>query len=178
MRVSVFVGATIDGFLARPDGGIDYLDPFTADNGYAEFTSTVDCLVMGRETYEFVLKFGGAWPYKGKRFVVLSHRPIAPKNGEELHEGPLRPLFEKLARENVKHVYLDGGKAIRQALDEDLVDDMTITTVPRTLGAGRPLFGGEHRLRSWTVTKVKPLAQGMVQCCYQRDRTAVEGTSP
>ena len=168
MQVSVFVGASIDGFIAEEDGGLEFLKPFEGEeHGFDEFYRTIDALVMGRLTYETVLGFG-VWPYKGKRVIVLTHRPIDARHGETTHAGALAPLFAKLAAEGVRHIYLDGGMAIRQGLEEDLVDDMTISFVPVTLGAGRPLFGGRAHKTAWTQAAVRTYPKGLVQVGYER----------
>src|SRR5262245_24801520 len=171
MRVSVFVGVTIDGFLAREDGSFDFLKPFESEeHGYEEYMGTVDALVVGRETYETVLGFE-TWPWTGKRVVVLTHRPIEPGHGETAYAGALKPLMERLANESIRRVYLDGGRAIRQGLDEDIVDDLTISTVPVTIGSGRPLFGGKPCTTKWTLTAVRQYRNGLVQARYERARS-------
>jgi dihydrofolate reductase len=168
MRISVFVGVSIDGFIASEDGGLDFLDPYGGEeHGYEEFIRSIDTIVVGRVTYDTVLAFPD-WPYEGKRVVVLTHRPLVARRGETTYAGPLAPLAARLAAEGVRHVYLDGGVAIRQGLDEDLVDDMTISTVPVTLGAGRPLFGGAPRTTRWTLSSFRSLASGLVQGRYER----------
>jgi dihydrofolate reductase len=170
MRVSVFVGVSIDGFIAEEDGGLGFLKPFEGEaHGYEEFFESIDALVVGRATYETVLGFG-AWPWEGRRVVVLTHRPIEARHGESTHEGPLGPLFARLAAEGVGHVYLDGGVAIRQGLEEDLVDDMTISIVPVTIGAGRLLFGGRAKTTAWSLLGVRQFPSGLVQVRYQRRR--------
>jgi len=170
MKISVFVGVSIDGFIAHEDGSLGFLLPFEGDdNGYAEHMRSIDTMVVGRATYETVLGFA-EWPWAGKRVVVLTHRLIDAGHGETTHHGALAPLAARLAAEGVRHVYLDGGVAIRQALEEDLVDDMTISTVPRTIGAGRPLFGGAPRTQAWRLTAVRSLPSGMVQTRYERAR--------
>lgn len=176
MRVRVFVGVSIDGFIARPDGGLDFLTGFETgeDAGYEAFMAGIDALVVGRATYDQVCGFP-TWPYAGKRLIVLTHRPLDPRHGETAHAGPLAPLCAALAAEGVRAIYLDGGVAVRQGLDEDLVDDLTITTVPRTIGAGRPLFGGAPTLRAWTLAGVRSFASGMVQVRYERARPAPAG---
>jgi dihydrofolate reductase len=170
MKISVFVGVSIDGFIAREDGRYDFLTPFEGhDHGYADFIRTVDALVVGRATYETALGFD-AWPWADKRVVVLTHRPIEPRHGETVHAGVLAPLASRLAAEGVQRVYLDGGVAVRQALDEDLVDDMTISTVPRTIGAGRRIFGGAPSTTAWTLVSASTYANGIVQSRYARSR--------
>ncbi len=171
MRISVFVGVSIDGFIAREDGSLDFLTPFEGeDHGYEEYMRSVDALIIGRATYETVLGFK-AWPYAGKRVIVLTHRPIDARHGETTHAGALAPLAARLASEGVRRVYLDGGVAIRQGLDEGLVDDMTISTVPITIGSGRPLFGGAPLTTAWTLTMVRSYPSGLVQARYERVRS-------
>ena len=170
MRISVFVGVSIDGFIARTNGSFDFLKPFEGDDhGYEEFMRSVDALVIGRATYEVVLGFGG-WPYADKRVIVLTHRPIEAGNGETTHEGSLAPLATRLVSERVGRVYLDGGKAIRQGLDEDLVDDMILSTVPVTIGEGIPLFGGAACTTRWKLAESRSYPKGLVQARYERAR--------
>jgi dihydrofolate reductase len=168
VKVIVFVGTSIDGFIAEANGGLDFLKPFEGEeHGYDDFFRSIDTLVVGRATYQTVLGFE-AWPYKGKRVVVLTHRPLQPKYGETTHQGELAPLFIRLAAEGARHVYLDGGVAIRQGLRERLVDEMTISTVPITLGAGRPLFGGDVQTTAWRLVSFRQLPSGLVQARYAR----------
>lgn len=171
MRISVFVGLSIDGFLARADGRYDFLAPFEGhDHGYAEFMRSVDALIVGRATYDLVCGFA-EWPYAGKRVVVLTHRPIAARHGETAHAGLLAPLASALAADGIARAYIDGGRAIRQALDEDLVDDMTLSTVPRTIGSGIPLFGGGISCTTaWTLASSRTYSNGLVQARYERAR--------
>lgn len=172
MQISVFVGVSIDGFLARDDGTFDFLTPFEGEeHGYSAFFASVDTLVIGRATYDTVIDFP-EWPYRGKRVVVVTHRPlVTPRNGETSYRGGLATLCAQLAADGARRVYLDGGATIRQALDADLVDDMTISTVPRTIGRGRPLFGsGAPTTAKWQLTAVQSFASGIVQARWQRER--------
>jgi dihydrofolate reductase len=170
MRVSVFVGVTIDGYLAGKGGTLDHLKPFeNVEHGYQEFFRSIDAIVVGRATWETASGFP-QWPWENKRVVVLTHRALPARHGESAHEGALAPLFERLAADGIGRVYLDGGLAIRQGLDEDLIDDLTITTVPHTLGEGIPLFGGVTRPRTWTTESVRMFANGMMQARYLRTR--------
>lgn len=168
-QVSVYLGVSLDQFIARADGSIDWLEhPGTAgeDYGYEPFFATIDALVMGRATYDTVLGFG-TWPYAGKRLVVVSHRPFEPKHGEERHEGALAPLMDRLGDEGVRRVYLDGGALVQQALAEGLVDDLTLTIVPVTLGTGRRLFGDTTPERTWTFAGSQSWPSGLTQLRYR-----------
>ncbi|MCE9580334.1 MAG: dihydrofolate reductase family protein [Deltaproteobacteria bacterium] len=167
-RCSVFIATSLDGFIARADGGLDWLALVEApgeDYGYGAFVSSVDALVMGHNTYATALAFD-AWPYGGKRVIVLSRDATPSRHGEEhTAEAPVA-LCARLAAEGVEHVYVDGGATIRRFLDAGLIDDLTISLVPIVLGTGIPLFGGigEHRL---TLIETRGFPSGLVQVRYR-----------
>ncbi|NDJ55386.1 MAG: dihydrofolate reductase [Chloroflexi bacterium] len=148
IRVSVFIAVSLDGFIARPDGDVSWLEsiePIPGDDaGYAAFFNAIDVLVMGRGTFEKVLTFD-PWPYGNKPVVVLSRSLTAvPKELADhvrIESSAPDELIEKLAAEGFQHVYLDGGRVIQSFLAAGLVDDLCITTIPILIGAGRPLFG-------------------------------------
>jgi dihydrofolate reductase len=169
-KISVYIGQSLDGFIARPDGGLDFLhaiDTSGEDHGYFPFYETVDAIVAGRGTYDVVQAFP-EWPWAGKRVIICTNRPLDAKHGEETHAGTLAPLMDRLGREGVRRVYLDGGATIRRALNEGLVDDMTITTLPMLIGAGLPLFGGTTAQERWTLVRHAAFPSGFVQSTYER----------
>jgi dihydrofolate reductase len=149
MKLSVFIATSLDGFIARKDGAIDWLTEADTpdeneDFGYARFIATVDCMIMGRSTLEKVITFP-EWSYEGMRVVVLSNTltevPEQLKGKIELYAGPLTELVEKLSADGVQRAYVDGGKTIQNFLSESLITDITINTIPVLLGEGLPLFG-------------------------------------
>src|SRR5437870_5114992 len=145
MTVSVFVGASVDGFIARPDGALDWLPPGGGEpHGYDEFIASVDAIVIGRKTFETVLTFGD-WPYGEKRVVVLSSRPLdlsAVRGGVvEQMGGPPAEIVSKLAATGAHHLYVDGGITIQRFLRAGLIQRLIITRVPVLIGDGIPLFG-------------------------------------
>ena len=144
MRASVFVGASVDGFIARPDGGLDFLPPGGGEeHGYEAFLATVDALVIGRKTYETVLAFEG-WPYGTKPVFVLSTRELAPAPAGaavERMSGEPREIADRLAARGFEHLYVDGGITIQRFLAAGLVQRLVVTRVPVLIGAGIPLFG-------------------------------------
>lgn len=147
---SVFAATSLDGYIAREDGSIDWLlqanrlMPAGEDCGYARFFASVDALVMGSNSYEMVRSFT-PWPYGDKRVVVLSRRglTIAHELNGTVTASAVAPaqLVAQLAAEGLRHLYIDGGKTIQSFLRAGLIDDLTITVIPVLLGAGRPLFG-------------------------------------
>jgi dihydrofolate reductase len=149
MTVSVFIGTSLDGFIARPNGDLDWLPAGGGEpHGYDEFIASVDALVIGRKTFEKVLTFE-AWPYGDKRVVVLSSRPVdlsAVRGGIVEHmAGPPAEIVSRLAARGVHHLYVDGGITIQRFLQAGLVQRLIITRVPVLIGDGIPLFGALHR---------------------------------
>lgn len=175
ITASVYIATSLDGFIAREDGSIDWLMdsnttvPADEDCGYADFMSTVDVLIMGRNTYEKVATFE-PWPYEGKRVVVLTSREIALREGpgiqlEASAESPSE-LLARLGSESCKHAYIDGGKVIQSFASQGLIDKVTITTIPVLIGQGRPLFGKLPGDLTWTLVQSKAYAFGFVQSTY------------
>jgi dihydrofolate reductase len=145
MTASVFIGTSVDGFIARPNGDLDFLPPGGGEShGYDEFIASVDAIVIGRKTFETVLAFP-SWPYGDKRVVVLSSRTVdlsAVRDGVvEQMSGPPAEIAAKLAARNVCHLYVDGGITIQRFLRAGLIERIIITRVPVLIGAGVPLFG-------------------------------------
>ena len=144
MKMSVFVGASIDGFIARVDGALDFLPAGGGEpHGYDEFIASVDVLVVGRKTYETVLAFD-AWPYGQKPVFVLSSGPLAPAPAGAIVErlsGTPEGIVVQLDERGFRHAYVDGGITIQQFLREGFVQRLIITRVPVLIGTGIPLFG-------------------------------------
>jgi dihydrofolate reductase len=150
LKVSAFVAASLDGFIARKNGSIDWLIaantlmPEGEDCGYREFLSNIQAIVMGRNTFDQIADFN-PWPYESKRVIVMSHRALTipyALAGKFSHssDSPIS-LVERLASEGVRHIYVDGGKTIQSFLNANIVTDITITLIPIILGQGIPLFG-------------------------------------
>ena len=172
MTASVFVGTSVDGFIARPNGDLDWLPAGGGEpHGYSEFIASVDAIVIGRKTFETVLTFG-AWPYGDKRVVVLSSRPVdlsaaAARGGVvEQMGGPPAEIVSQIAARGAHHLYVDGGITIQGFLRAGLIQRLVITRVPVLIGDGIPLFGTlprDIRLRH-VVTRHYP--SGLVQSEY------------
>ena len=171
MTVSVFVGISVDGFIARPNGSFDFLPEGGGEpHGYTEFMATVDALVMGRNTFEAVLKLPG-WPYGDKRVVVLSSHPVnlsvARGGTVEQMAGTPGEIVSKLAASGAHHLYIDGGITIQRFLRAGLVQRLIMTRVPVLIGDGIPLFGAlpqDIRLRHVATHQY---ASGLVKSEYQ-----------
>ncbi|MDX2090144.1 MAG: dihydrofolate reductase family protein [Kofleriaceae bacterium] len=169
MQCSVFIATSLDGYIARPDGRLDWLERVERpgeDYGYQRFAATVDVLVTGRGTYD-VLRELATWPYTGKRVIVLTHRPTESRHGEEFFSGAVEDLARTLAGQGVRRVYVDGGVAIQQFLAAGLIHDLTISVIPVVLGDGIPLFKGGLPERGLVLEGTDAYPSGLVQLRYR-----------
>lgn len=176
IRCSVFVATSLDGFISRSNGDIDWLNeanrsvPPGEDCGFAAFFRSVDALVMGRLTFEQVLAFEH-WPYDGKQLIVLSRSLSAlpsgvPSSVSLSNESP-KALLERLEGLGVSHVYVDGGQTVQAFLNEGLIDEMTLTLIPIVLGEGKPLFSAHGREARVELVSCHAFPFGFVQCKYR-----------
>jgi dihydrofolate reductase len=145
VKASVFIATSVDGYIARKDGGLDWLPKDGGEpHGYDEFMATVDAIVIGRNTFETVLTYQ-VWPYESMPVVVLSStlsKLIAPDGAVcEVMSGPPQQVVDRLEARGMRHIYVDGGKTIQGFLEVGLIQQLTITRVPILLGEGIPLFG-------------------------------------
>lgn len=174
MRTSVFVGASLDGFIARENGAFDFLSAGGTvsgeENGYDAFFATVDAVLMGRNTYDVVLPFP-TWPYGKTPVFVLSSRPLAPAPAgavvEHLSGSPApADVHAQLAARGFQHVYVDGGLTIQRFLRAGLIQRVVITRIPVLIGTGIPLFGPVTADILLEHVATRTLAGGAVQSEY------------
>ena len=170
MTISVFIGTSLDGFIARRNGAFDFLlEGGGEPHGYDEFFASVDALVIGRKTFETVLAFE-VWPYGDKRVVVLSDRPVdlsTVRGGAvEQMAGPPAEIVSRLAASGAYHLYIDGGITIQRFLRAGLIQRLIITRVPVLIGEGVPLFGTLPRDVRLRHVATRHYPSGLVQSEY------------
>ena len=178
LKCSVFIASSLDGYIARPDGGIDWLAGAAEKNedyGYHNFFNSIDCLVIGRKTYETALTFD-TWPYSGKKVFVLTGNLKSVSNSLTHNVRSVSPpaseVVEKVTALGCRHAYIDGGKTIQTFLADGCIDEMTITTIPILIGDGIRLFGklnGDVKLKH---LETKTYANGFVQTRYAPSQAA------
>lgn len=171
MKLSVFCGTSVDGFLARPNHALDFLEAGGQEpHGFEEFYGSVDVVVIGRKTFEVVLTFG-EWPYGKKPVVVLSSRPLdfsSVKGGVvEQMSGEPAEIAAQLKTRGFQHAYIDGGITIQRFLAAGLIDRMVITRVPVLIGEGIPLFGPLPRDIELRHVATRCYKGGLVQTEYE-----------
>ncbi|NOI93360.1 MULTISPECIES: dihydrofolate reductase family protein [Vibrio] len=173
----VFIGASLDGYIADKNGGLDWLqaipNPEGDDMGYNAHIDRIDALVMGRNTMDMVLSFGIDWPYTKPVYVLSNTLTEVPKEVEGkvfLIKGELTQIIEDLNSKGLNNLYIDGGVTIQNFLKEDLVDELIISTLPVVLGGGAPLFGDLVSPLDFTLKSVTTYLDEIVTTHYLRKR--------
>jgi dihydrofolate reductase len=167
---SVFVGTSLDGFIARSNDDLDFLPPGGGEpHGYDEFIASVDAIVIGRRTFEKVRSFD-AWPYGRKRVIVLSNERLDLSGIDGLVEqmaGEPATVVAALARRGLEHIYVDGGVTIQRFIRAGLIDRLIVTRVPVLIGSGIPLFGTLDRDVALEHVATRSFPTGLVQSEYR-----------
>jgi dihydrofolate reductase len=175
MKTMVYIGTSLDGFIARKDGEIDWLTRFANDeaiHAYEEFMSGIDAIVIGRGTFEKILTFP-SWPYEKKAFVLstsLKQLPDTLTDKAVLLSMKLKELLGYLSGMGFSSIYVDGGKVIQSFLKEDLIDDLIISKVPLLIGNGIPLFGLLAADLQFKHIRTEVQSNGLVRSYYKRQR--------
>lgn len=178
MKSSVFIATSLDGFIARPDGGIDWLTNVESpgegeDYGFGSFMAKVDYLVMGRNTFDLVRGFD-TWQYGETPLVVLSSGevdiPEQLRGKVEAMNASPEEVVSRLKERGATQLYVDGGKTIQGFLEKGLIDEMIITRLPVLIGDGIPLFGALPNDIQWKHIETRQYPNGLVQSHYEADR--------
>ena len=170
----VYIATSLDGFIARKDGSIDWLmdipNPEKSDYGFSAFMERIDGILMGRNTFETVVSFG-QWPYTKPVYVlssVLKDVPADLRDKAELVQGDLPGIIASLKSKGIKHLYIDGGRTIQSFLKLDLIDELIITRIPIILGSGIPLFVDMDREIKLELAHNEVLNKDLVKSTYSR----------
>jgi dihydrofolate reductase len=175
-KISLFIATSLDGYIAKPNDDLSFLklvEKEGEDYGYAEFTDTIDTLIIGRRTYDYVLKEIGSSHYdNGQRDVFVITRTQRPKVGRTtFYTGSLNDLVKQLKSENGKNIYCDGGaEVINELLKNDFVDEFIISVVPVLLGNGTKLFKDGRPEQLLEFVTAKTFDTGLVQLHYKRKK--------
>lgn len=182
-KLIYYVAASLDGYIARPDGSVDWLPTPNAreDYGYAKFIARVDAFIVGRKTYEQMLSFE-PWPCNGLKCYVLSRHWAGQRDVQaEFIGGNIATLLRRIKRQPGRDIWLMGGSESAQAFFEaGLVDEVILTVVPTLLGEGLPLFRPCHTGTKLALRETKVFADGLVQLHYeaQANPSAVRRAGP
>ena len=172
MKNIVYIAQSLDGYIAGKNEELDWLDeienPEQNDLGWSDFMSSIDALLMGKNTFKKITSFG-VWPYEKPVFVLSNSLNTVPSGFEgkvELIKGDLKAILERVHKKGYKNLYIDGGKLIQSFLKEDMIDEMVITTIPTLLGGGISLFGDLEKPIRFKVKSSELLLNQIVKTHY------------
>jgi dihydrofolate reductase len=171
-KVILGLGISLDGYIARPDGAVDFLF-MPKDYSMGPFFATIDAAIMGRKTYDDALKMGGAGfsGSKMKNYVFSHSQPSGERGGVTFVNEPPKSFVEKLRKRSGKNIWLmGGGELARDFLKEDLVDELYIGIVPVLIGEGIPLFPRGFPQREFSLLENKTFSKGLIALKYARTR--------
>lgn len=173
-KLSLFIATSLDGYIAKPNDDLSFLsivEKEGEDYGYAKFTNTIDTILIGRKTYDYVVKAIGANHYdNGQRDIYVFTRTERPPTGRTIfYNGPVAELVNRLKKEPGKNIYCDGGaELIHELLKEDLIDEMIISIIPILLGSGTRLFKDGRPEQSIELLSTQSFDTGLTQLHYKR----------
>ena len=176
-KISLFIATSLDGYIAKPDDDLSFLrliEKEGEDYGYEEFTNTIDTLIVGRRTYDYVLEEIGPSHYdNGQRDVYVITRTERPQVGRTIfYTGDITELVKRLKSEKGKNIYCDGGaEIINELLKHDLIDEFIISVIPFLLGDGIKLFKDGRPEQRLEFITAKTFETGLIQLYYRREKT-------
>ena len=176
-KVIVHIAASADGYIARPDGNLDWLTNRPAPKGFygmGEFMKTIDTTIMGRKTYDLSLTLGAAFDPKQRAYIFSrTAPPTGIPAGVEFVNEPIGPFIKRLREQPGKDIWMmGGGDLIASFLDANAIDEFVVSVVPVFIGDGIPLVARRHRLTPLTLQSTTPFEDGLVQLHYQVGKSA------
>jgi len=175
-KLSLFIATSLDGYIAKPHNDLGFLKTVEKegeDYGYAEFTATIDTIILGRKTYDYVLKEIGSFHYgNGQRDVYVITRTEKPGVGKTtFYTGNLTELIQRLKSESGKNIYCDGGaEIINELLTNNLIDEFIISIIPILVGDGTRLFKEGRPEQQLELLNTKTFDTGLTQLHYRRKK--------
>lgn len=172
-KTVLYIATSLDGFIARPDGNLDWLysvpNPHTGDYGYAELLDSIGTTIMGRKTYDEIIRFGVDWPYiELDSFVATTNKDLKIQSPDTyIISEELTDFVLELKKKTKKDIWLiGGGQLITKFINEGLLDKMIITIIPKIIGEGIPLFADKPKETNWKLIEAKPFDTGVVNLAY------------
>lgn len=168
-KFRVYIAASVDGYIATPDGGVEWLEAFSGgDFGYDDFFASIDTVVMGRASFDQVLG-RGKWPYAGQPSIVLTHREAPRVDIPDLHfmKGEIGRLADEILARAKGDIWIMGGAdTIRGFLAAGRVDTLEVFTMPVLLGRGIPLFLETDKMRPLKLVESRTFPKGVARAIY------------
>lgn len=171
-QVILYIAMSLDGYIAKPNDDLSFLSIVEKDGedyGYADFVSTIDTVILGRKTYDWVMKQVGEFPHADKNAYIIT-RTARPTIGKtDFYTGDLTDLVRTLKSENGKNIFCDGGaEIVNELLKNDLLDEIIISVIPILIGNGTRLFKDDRPEQKLKLVNVKTFDTGLTQLHYKR----------
>jgi len=170
-KLILYISCSLDGYIAQPGDDLSFLGKVQRegeDYGYNDFTSTVDTVIMGRRTYDWILNQGVDFPHQDKESYIITRTERPSENGMNFYNGNLRDLIVKLKSENGKNIFCDGGaEIVNELLKEKLFDELIISVIPVLLGNGIRLFKEGIPAQDLALVSSKSFESGLMQLHYK-----------
>jgi dihydrofolate reductase len=171
-QVILYIAMSLDGYIAKPNDDLSFLsiaEKEGEDYGYADFVSTIDTVILGRKTYDWVIKEVGEFPHADKNAYIIT-RTARPTIGKTVfYSGDLTDLVRKLKNENGKNIFCDGGaERVNELLNNDLLDELMISVIPILVGNGTRLFKDGRPEQKLKLVNIKTYDTGLTQLHYKR----------
>ncbi len=174
-KIVLYIATSIDGFIAKPDGNLDWLthfpNPTNEDYGYNELLCNCESIILGRKTFTEINKFDIEWPYSNHKTYVISHQKNFKINSPntKLYNGNLKDLIKKIKNNTSKNCWVvGGGKLVESLLNQNLIDEMIISIIPVLLGHGIPLFYESNSESKWELNDVQKYDSGILTLTYNK----------
>jgi len=171
-KVILYIASSLDGYIAKPNDDLGFLsivENGAEDYGYAAFIQTVDTVIVGRRTYEWVLKHAPDYSHRDKQVYVITHTAHSSEGNARFYTGSFKELISRLKNEPGKHIFCDGGaEVIHELLKEDLVDECIISVIPILVGDGIRLFKDGRPEQLLELVSAQSFEKGLVQLHYKR----------
>lgn len=170
-KVILYIAASLDGYIAKPNDDLSFLDRVQKkgeDYGYQEFIAGVDTVILGRKTYDWVMKQFDTFPHEGKKWYIVTRTPRPPEENLIFYSGDLKELISRLKKEEGQHIFCDGGAEVVHALmKEKLIDEYIISFIPVFVGSGIKLFKDGRPEQGLEIVSTKQFETGLVQLHYK-----------
>ena len=171
-KVVLYIACSLDGYIAKPNDDLGFLsivEQKGEDYGYAEFIKTVDTVILGRRTYDWIMQHVPEFVHADKETFVITRTARPDKDNVKFYSGDLAKLIANLKSQPGKNIFIDGGaQIVHEILKLNLIDEFVISVIPVLVGNGIRLFNDGREELILKLESVMQFEKGLVQMHYKR----------